>query len=59
MNKNQTSKKLILSYLLIMLKVLLKMNTNLKKVQYQITNMVVYDIETFIFNRAVPFANCI
>ena len=21
--------------------------------------MVVYDIETFVFNRAVPFANCI
>ena len=44
-----------------MLKVLLKMTTNLKKskIQSQFTNMVVYDIETFNTDRAVPFANCI
>ena len=30
-----------------------------KKVQSQLTNMVVYDIETFNTDRAPPYANCI
>ena len=30
-----------------------------KKVQYQSTNMIVYDIETFNNDRAVPYDNCI
>ena len=30
-----------------------------KKVQSQITNMVVYDIETLITVKCVPYANCI
>ena len=30
-----------------------------KKVQSQLSNMVVYDIETFNTDRAVPYANCI
>ena len=30
-----------------------------KKVQYQLTNMVVYDIETFSTIKCVPYANCI
>ena len=38
------------------------MNINLndyKKLQSEITNMVVYDFETFNTNRAITFANCI
>ena len=42
-----------------MLKVILNMNTNLKKVQSQLTNMIVYDIETFSTIKCVPYANCI
>ena len=42
-----------------MLKVLLKTNAKPKKVQSQLTNMVVFDIETFNTDRAVPYANCI
>ena len=34
------------------------MNTNLE-VQSQLTNMIVYDIDTFNTDRAVPYANCI
>ena len=30
-----------------------------KKVQSQLTNMIVYDIETFSTNKCVPYANCI
>ena len=30
-----------------------------KKVQFQLTNMVVYDIETFSTIKCVPYANCI
>ena len=30
-----------------------------KKVQSQLTNMVVYDLETFNTDRVVPYANCI
>ena len=30
-----------------------------KKVQSQLTNMIVYDIETFNTDTAVPYANCI
>ena len=30
-----------------------------KKVQSQLTNMIVYDIETFNTDRSIPFANCI
>ena len=42
-----------------MLKVLLKMNTNLKKVQSQLTNMIVYGLETFNTDKTVAYANCI
>ena len=42
-----------------MLKFLLIMNKNLKKVQPQLTNLIVYDIETFNTDRAVPSFNCI
>ena len=42
-----------------MLKVVLKMYTNLIIVRSQLTNMVVYDIETFNTDRAVPYDNCI
>ena len=30
-----------------------------KKVPSQLTNMIVYDLETFNTDRAVPYANCI
>ena len=30
-----------------------------KKVQSQLTNMIVYDLETFTTDKAVPFPNCI
>ena len=36
-----------------------KYEQNPKKVQSQLTNMIVYDIETFHTDRAVPYANCI
>ena len=42
-----------------MLKAILKINTNLKKVQSQLTNMVVYDLETFNTDKAVAYASCI
>ena len=35
------------------------MNTNLKKLINQLTNMVVYDIETFSTDKCIPYANCI
>ena len=35
------------------------MNTNLKKLQSQLTNMIADDIETFNTDRAAPYANCI
>ena len=41
-----------------MLKVILNMNTNLKKVQSQIINMVVLDLETLNTDEAVPYASC-
>ena len=45
-------------YLKNTLEVLLNMNTNLN-VQSQLTNMVVYDIESFNLDRAVHHAICI
>ena len=42
-----------------MLKVFIKYEYKPKKVQSQLTNMVVYDIETFNTDRVVPYANCI
>ena len=30
-----------------------------QEVQFQLTNMVVYDLETFNINRAIPYANCL
>ena len=41
-----------------MLKVLLNKKTNLKKVQSQLTNMIVYNLETFNTDKAVPYVNC-
>ena len=41
-----------------MLKVLLNTVRN-EKIQSQLTNMIVYDIQTFNKIRAVPYANCI
>ena len=41
-----------------MLKVLLKMNTILK-VKSRLTNIIVYDLETFNRIRAVPYCICI
>ena len=35
------------------------MNTNLKKVHSSITNIIVYDLETFNKVRAVPYCSCI
>ena len=40
-----------------MLKVLLNMNVNLKKSKIPITNIVVYDLETFHNIRVVPFCS--
>ena len=42
-----------------MLSVWLNMNINLKKVQSQSTNMIVYDLETFNIDRAIPYSSCI
>ena len=50
---------LVVLYLINMLKVLLNMNKNLKKNQSQLTNKIVYDIETFITTKGVPYSNCI
>ena len=41
-----------------MLKVFLKMITILK-VKFPLTNIVVYDLETFNKNRAVSYCSCI
>ena len=46
-------------YLINMLKVLLNMNTNLKKVQSPLTNISVYDLETYKNDRVVPYCSCI
>ena len=35
------------------------MNTTLKKVKSPLTNIVVYDLETFNKIRAVPYCSCI
>ena len=35
------------------------MNTNLKKVQPQLPNLIVYDIETFNTIKCEPYSNCI
>ena len=53
------SKLLIMLYLTNMLKVLLNMNTNLEKVQSQLTNIIVYDIETSNTIKSVPYSICI
>ena len=45
---NVTSDKHVKSFI--------KYQYKLKKVQSQLTNMIVYDIETFNTDRAVPFA---
>ena len=45
-------------YLINTLKVILNTNTNLK-VQSQLTNMIVYDIETFSTIKCAPYVNCI
>ena len=42
-----------------MLKILLNKNINLKKVQSQLTNMIVIVIETLNAIKCVPYANCI
>ena len=44
-----------------MLKVILniKYEYKPKKVQSQLTNMVIYDLETFNTDEAVPYASCI
>ena len=46
-------------YLINTLKVLFNMNTILKKVKSPLTNIVVYDLETFNKNRVVPYCSCI
>ena len=46
-------------YLTNILRFLLNTNTNLKNIQSQSTNMVVFDIETYNTDRAFPYANCI
>ena len=40
-----------------MLKVLLNMNTILKKVQSQLTNMIANEMETFNTTDCVPYSN--
>ena len=42
-----------------MLKILLSTNTTLKKVKSPLTNIIVYDLETFNKIRAVPNCSCI
>ena len=42
-----------------MLKDFIKYEYKPKKVQSQLTNMVVYDLETFNTDKAVPYAKCI
>ena len=49
---------LTISYLINTLKVLLNMKT-IKKVKCPLTNIVVYDLETFKKIRAVPYCRCI
>ena len=46
-------------YLTNMLKVLLNMNMILKNVQSPLTNIILYDLETYNKDRAVPFCSCI
>ena len=42
-----------------MLKTLINMNTNRKKVQYPINNIIVYDLTTFNKVRVVPYCCCV
>ena len=42
-----------------MVKVLINLNNNPKKIQSPLTNKVVYDFETFDKIRAVPYCSCI
>ena len=42
-----------------MLKVIIKYEYNLKKVKSHLTNIVVYDLETFNKIRVVPYCSCI
>ena len=35
------------------------MNCKPKNVQFQLTNMIAYDLKTFNNDRAIPYANCI
>ena len=42
-----------------MLKVFFKCEYKPKKAQSQLTNMIVFDLETFNTDKAVPYANCI
>ena len=46
-------------YLINLLRVLLDMNTILKKVKSPLTNIVVYDLEAFNKIRAVPPCSCL
>ena len=46
-------------YLTNMLNISLEMNTNLKKVQSQVTNVIVHGIKTFKTINCVPYAICI
>ena len=39
--------------------ILLKMQMILEKVQSPLTNIVVYDVETYKKDRAVPYCSCI
>ena len=52
-------KLLIVLYLINMFKNFIKYKYKPKKVQSQLTNMIVFDLETFNTDRAVPYANCI
>ena len=42
-----------------MLKVLSNENVKLKKAQSSLTNVNIYDLETYIKDRAVPYLSCI
>ena len=42
-----------------MLKSLSNTNTNLKKVQFSLINLVVYDLKTYNNDRVVPYCSCI
>ena len=46
-------------YLINIVKVLSNMNTDIKKIQPPLSNIVAYDLETFNKIRVVPYCRCI